>query len=382
MGIIRPRRDAHNVTRDFKAIDQTPFSEAKMLTTTPNHQSQAIATKKITVPNSFAFTSPYTGCWLEHFYSRGAEHLFQEKVETEQQFRDLLKRADAQPELMILGNFIAEREAIQSLCRELGIETVCSEDGFFPHYEAIHADPLGFAWESSLCRMVFRELTDQQRRVANTKRREWLSFRRTNLPADIRRPFVLWPLQLIGDCVNRWDLDLSDWSDLIVHFRESLPAEYQLAIKPHPRAKEMDQPKRRVSELPNTIMLPVNCDLKSLLEQASAVAGANSTVLMEARLMFQKPVYCYARSWFTNHADLFTPVHMRFPPHRLNRQDYLIQSALLGNQRLLDYTDWFLCQLLSRQLEFAIADDWNRLREWTWKRTYGAYLKYGEEIFL
>ena len=334
-----------------------------------------------TVPNSFAFTSPYRGFRLEHFYRIGGIDLFGGKTKTENHFRSSVCKVGKKPELVIFGNFIVERHALQSLCRQWEIDTICGEDGSFPHYETLHADPLGFSWESSLCRMVFRNLTDRQRTIAQAKRIEWVQFRRQELPAGVRPPYVLWPLQLIGDKVNRWDLNVSDWAEMIVHFRQSLPKEYQLVIKPHPRANRNDEPNSMIADLPNVQVLRERCDLRSLIEQSSATAGANSTVLMEARLMFHKPAYVYARGWFTNHSCLFTPVSLRYPARELNHFDQVAKNSCLHTEYLQDYTDWFLYQLLVRQMDHHSAKNWAALRQWIFRRTYRSFLSHGEEIF-
>ena len=61
----------------------------------------------------------------------------------------------------------------------------------------------------------------------------------------------------------------------------------------------------------NVVYLPKRADLNTVLEHSLAVAGVNSTVLTEARLMFNKPVYAYAESWFTNHTELICPLKLK-----------------------------------------------------------------------
>ncbi len=331
---------------------------------------------------SYGYTSPYGGCWLEHYYARGGCNFFGEKIKTEKHFKEMLSRAGASPNLIILGNFIVDRHAIQAMCREKDINTVCSEDGFFPHYQTLHADPLGFCWESSLSRMIFRTISDSQRKRSCETRARWLKFEPRECPDRIRKPFVLWPLQLIGDRVNQWDLRVSSWSELLIHFRECLPKEYQLVIKPHPRGKASDIASPSVNELPNTCVIRADVDLRTLLSECSAVAGANSTVLMEARLMFQKPVYAYARSWFTGHAELFIPLSSRFDSRPLSLFERVENNRLQNNdQYLSDYCDWFLSQLLARQLDHTAAKNWEYLVEWTERLSYRSFTLHGEDIF-
>lgn len=334
--------------------------------------------------HSFAYTSPYGGFWVEKFY-RGAGHdLFGEKVVRECDFRDKLHASGRSPEIMLMGNFIVERAGIISLCRELGINTVHGEDGFFPHYSTVHMDPLGFCWESSLARMVFRQSTDRRRRRAESIRAEFTSFAPQELHPFIKKPFVLWPLQLIGDKVNQFDLQVEKWTSVLNHFRRSLPPEYQLVVKVHPRSKDSDMKdvEKWARDAGNVVLVPRPAHLQSLLLECAAVAGANSTVLYEARLIFRKPVYAYARSWFTGHTELFTPVHLNHKPRMLNRFDLVEDNRKLRSERLDDYVDWFLTQLLDRQSTHTWAlENPEEFAQRVQRLSYNSFLKYGEEIF-
>jgi hypothetical protein len=128
--------------------------------------------------------------------------------------------------------------------------------------------------------------------------------------------------------------------------------------------------------------VPRETDLKTLLHGCQAVAGANSSVIYEARLMFHKPVYTYARGWFTNHSELFLPVPMR-ETRPLNRFDWVADNSRLRTERLDDYTDWFLAQMLARQIERERAEsDPKWLKRALHRLSYGSFMKYGEEIFL
>jgi len=47
-----------------------------------------------------------------------------------------------------------------------------------------------------------------------------------------------------------------------------------------------------------------------------------------------------------------------------------------------DYADWFLAQLLGRQLESKVAEsDPMKLKKKMWRLSYRSYVEYGEEIF-
>lgn len=344
-----------------------------------------VPARRLPLAGSFAFTSPYTGSWAQHFYAKHHHDFFGGKVIREFDFREKLAACEHVPEIIFMGNFIMERAGILSVCREYGINTVHCEDGFFPHYSTLHLDPLGFCWESSLPTLTFRECSAKQRQRASVAREEWLNFRSQPLPDAIRPPFVFWPLQLIGDRVNAHDLNLKDWSGLLRHFRASLPAEFQLVVKEHPRSRAKDNEGigELVRALPNTVQIPKDTHLKSLLRECSGVAGANSSVLYEARLMFHKPAYAYARGWFTNHPELFMPVAKHdFQPRPLNRLDWLEDNRRMRTERLDDYADWFLAQLLARQVSHEEAQhNPDAFRLMVFRLSYHSYLEHDEDIF-
>jgi hypothetical protein len=334
-------------------------------------------------PGSFAFTSPYGGSWLEKCYRIHCRDLFGGKVVRERDFLEKVHAEGKLPEIVLMGNFVAERAALLSRCRELGMNTVHCEDGFFPHYTTIHADPLGFSWESSLTRMVFREIGDAERREAEEFRAHWFKDKCATAGCSARRPYVVWPLQLIGDQVNRWDLNVSSWVPLLRHFRSCLDESIQLVIKQHPRARERDSAK--IAEFAaaekNTVLADRNATLHDLVLNCCAVAGANSTALLEARLLYLKPAYLYARGWHTNHVELFLPMHAR-EVRALNRPEWLENPAVLAQGRLRDYANWFLLQLLRRQIDRDRAtSDGAWLKRKVWGLSYEAFLRYGEGVF-
>jgi hypothetical protein len=284
---------------------------------------------------------------------------------------------------MLIWNFCDIRGAILGLCQEYGINVVWWEDGFFPHYETLHFDPLGFCWESSLSRMIFRQCSDRQKQKAHQAREIWLAVPPKELPANVKKPFVLWPLQLINDIVNQWDLGLRDWTELLGHFRACLPSSIQLVLKDHPysTARDTEGIDKLLPQLRNTIRVPREADLTVLLRECNAVAGANSSVLYEARLMHHKPVYAYGRSWFTNHDELFLPLRCgRVSP--LPRQDWIEDPQRIRTKRLDDYSDWFLAQLLGRQLDSKVATtDPILMQEKIRRLSYRSFLEHGEAIF-
>ncbi len=219
---------------------------------------------------NFAYTCAYRGYGPTATARAVGRDLYGARVLGEGDFRRHLAARGA-PELLMMNNFIPDRAGVVSLCREHGINVVHTEDGWFPHYGMGHGDPLGFCWESSLPGLVFRECSPAQRAAARQCRREWVSFAAQALPPQVRPPFVLWPLQLTGDKVNRWDLNVEDWCGLLRHFRMSLPTVFQLVLKPHPRSQGQDNRgvAELLEELPNTVLVPAHTHLKTLLRHCN-----------------------------------------------------------------------------------------------------------------
>jgi len=336
----------------------------------------------MTIPNRIAFCNPYINSQAER-YRKHFDDLYGKGIGAEKEFLEKLASRPEQPDLMMFWCFCRNRAGIMSQCRERGINFVFWEDGFFPHYKTLHFDPLGFCWESSLTRMIFRGVSERQRARARAAREAWMKKPRRPLPDGVKKPFVLWPLQLIGDQVNQWDLAVSDWTGLLTHFRASLPAGIQLVVKDHPVAREKDIAglEALMPKLGNTVRLPKQADLTALLRECAAVAGANSSVLSEGRLMFGKPTYAYGRSWFTNHRDLFLPLKAG-SRESLPRLDWLENPSRMRVEYLDDYADWFLAQLLGRQLSSGEAEsDPVKLKQKMWRLSYRSFVEYGDEIF-
>jgi len=104
-------------------------------------------------------------------------------------------------------------------------------------------------------------------------------------------------------------------------------------------------------------------------------------VLYEARLVFQKPTYVYARSWFTNHEELFVPLSLYYE-RQLKRFEHVEDNSLMRTERLDDYTDWFLAQLMARQINRDVAEQNPALfKQQVLRLSYQSFLQHGEEIF-
>lgn len=331
----------------------------------------------------YAWAGPYTGWLLQQHLDLVYRDLYRDKVRNAQDLLNKIHEAQRAPDLMAMHNFIVDRQPVIKLCRELGVNTIHGEDGFFPHYGSFHLDPLGFCWESSLPAMDFRKFEDRHRPFVQKHQAEWVRDSNVGLPPGVKKPFVLWPLQLYRDNVNKAGLNTSDWTPYLSHFRALLPAEYQLVLKPHPRALEYDANMLQFCSMgENTLMIPKNTNLKALLKECNGVAGVNSTVLYEARLMFHKPAYVYGNSWFTNHDELFMSLQIGNPIQALPGLSWLDDARLMNTERLNDYADWFLYQLLARQIPRHVTrrDREDFLYEIN-RLSYHSFVSYGEEIF-
>jgi ADP-heptose:LPS heptosyltransferase len=325
------------------------------------------------VPKRFAYTHPRH---LQELYENaGGQNLYRRAIRGAGDFAQLAK-ANGPADLVLVGNFLDGSKELVEYCEKQGIDRVYGEFGWFPHYKTVHADPMGYAWESSLCGMKFSGLTLKQRAQVTKFRREFLSKTGGGLPEGVREPFVLWPLQLIVDRVNKYDLNLPDWYDLLLWTRQAVPVGYQFVIKDHP-VQSVHQRIELSRCFPDTILLERSAPLRPLIEHAAGVIGCNSTVLLESRLLFRKPTWAYGHSWYTGHPDLIFPV---------NRFETLPHAELLGksidDQWLLDYGDWFLWQLLARQYlaEEAQKNPQAFLR-WIHRRSYNSFVSLGEDAF-
>lgn len=233
------------------------------------------------------------------------------------------------PDLVIEGAMTHDAPAARLAAEAHGIPYLATELGFFPHYSTRSFDPLGHAWNSSLCSQTFQPGDYPE---AVKFRKQWLKFPKRPLPASVKKPYYLWCVQLLRDRMNKFDLNLDTWKPLIAHFRSILPDNIQLVVKDHPNQDSVDIPD--LTGLPNTIR--VQGDLKSLVHGAKAVVGCNSTVLLEAAALFKKPAFAYGRSWWTGHPDLIAPVNTTMT----ELPDLKYRSS---------YADWFLTELLKRQ---------------------------------
>jgi hypothetical protein len=324
-------------------------------------------------PKRFAYTHPRH---LQELYELAGGHNLYGRAA--RNARDLaeLARKNGPPELLIVGNLLESSPQLADFCSKYGVDRVYGEFGWFPHYTTVHADPLGYSWNSSLCRTKFRGLTASQRATVAAFRKKALATSNSPIPKGVRKPYVFWPLQLISDRVNKHDLNLSDWFEVLLWTRQIIPAAYQLVIKHHPINNALSHLVLYTC-LPNTALLEGSAPLRPLIENCSGVIGCNSTVLLESRLVFRKPTWAYGRSWYSGHPNLIVPVRLSERPSKLE----LLRTGI-SDQWSLDYGDWFLWQLLARQYSAERArNNPAAFLRWIHSRFYESWVRLGEDAF-
>jgi len=324
-------------------------------------------------PKRFAYTHPKH---LQELYElAGGCNLYRRAVRNARDLADLTQKVGL-PDLLLIGNLLETSKELAEFCSENGVNRVYGEFGWFPHYTTVHADPVGYAWNSSLCQTKFSGITKKQRARVSAFRNEQLSAPTNSLPECVQNPFVFWPLQVIGDRVNKHDMNLPDWFEVLLWTRQIVPAAYQLVIKDHP-VQNADSRMRLYTCLPNTLFLDRSAPLRPLIENSAGVIGCSSTVLLESRLLFRKPTWAYGRSWYTGHPDLIFQIRLS---ERLPKLELL--GKCITDPWLLDYGDWFLWQLLARQYstEQARREPAAFLR-WIDRRSYHSYLRLGDDAF-
>jgi ADP-heptose:LPS heptosyltransferase len=321
----------------------------------------------------FAYTHPRH--LQEHYERAGGKNAYGRAVRGPDDLAQLM-RSKSPVDLLLVGNLLDSSDTLGEFCDEQGIDRVYGEFGWFPHYSTEHADPAGYAWNSSLCSMRFDRLTRRQRSHAMEHRQRLMAQPEEALPEGVRKPFVLWPLQLLTDRVNRFDLNATDWYGMLLWTRQMLPSKYQLVIKHHPVSAE--QPRLEgAGYFPNTITLPKSASLRALLSHCAGVIGNNSTVLLEARLLWEKPTWAFGRSWYSGHPEL---VFAARDGERLPYPELL--GKTMNDPWLQDYALWFLWQLLARQYPINEAKKQpGAFVRWLHRRTAHSYAALGEDAF-
>lgn len=105
----------------------------------------------------------------------------------------------------------------------------------------------------------------------------------TPTPLSTEAGYFLIPLQLEGDTSITWDSPRFKTMSSLVQFVQAAFPEKRIVVKPHPLEKN-------VPRLEGVFMVPPKNPIKDWIASADAVIGINSTSLIEASLIFKKPV--------------------------------------------------------------------------------------------
>jgi hypothetical protein len=98
--------------------------------------------------------------------------------------------------------------------------------------------------------------------------------------------------------------------------------------------------------------------------------------------MFLKPTFAYGRSWYTFHDELVIPMHHLTTGQPLPRANLLEHPQLLEHGWYKDYADWFLYQLLIRQVSHSdAASNPYALKSFVDRLSFRSFKAYGEGIF-
>lgn len=251
------------------------------------------------------------------------------------------------PQLVVAWNFVPYADRLKTWCHEHDVPLVHTEIGWFPHYSTYHADPDGFCWDSDIAHRACD--SGEVDRTAAAGIREQHRSAPSSLPDWIRPPYVVFAHQLLRDKVNRRGLGLTSWGRMIRHARGMLPDHIKLVVKEHPQSNDGKRLAAITRKLPNTGLLrkQKKVPIGALLPTTAGVISANSTVLYEARLIHDKPVWAYSRSWFDGVPNLF--------PKLTLDNDTLPHAAWLDDPASMaehaDERDRFLNLLVSRQFD-------------------------------
>ena len=98
----------------------------------------------------YLLTSPYNISWLDKTLSKSLR-----RGKKANYLKDM---GDCKEELLIMTNVVRQQHTMRAHAIRKGMDIIHTEDGFVPHYQTMHVDPLGFCWDSSLTKMTFRKL--------------------------------------------------------------------------------------------------------------------------------------------------------------------------------------------------------------------------------
>lgn len=207
------------------------------------------------------------------------------------------------PRHILFHNVIPITPKIRKICQKIG-STVCSyELGWFPHRKTWHFDPLGFSNHSLLSQSRLDDIDiDLDRCMIDIEeyKKKWMIQRRmTN-----HKKFILVVLQKTSDSTIQYGYpDFNGWESIVELAKRWRKKNEHIVVKTHPMGSKLD-----IKDSKNIhIVSHMKCNI-DLLKRASLVIGVNSTMLYEASLLYNKPVFALGDSWFDSHPEVVTKI--------------------------------------------------------------------------
>jgi len=203
---------------------------------------------------------------------------------------------------LIFNNASIYSERTINYAKDNNIKVSSHEQGWFPHYQTLHFDPLGFSSHSLLAKSRLDNIDINIDKIKDIIKNYKNTFAVNENIFKLNKPYILLITQHTGDATIQHDYnDFESWQK-IIDFADKIKKKNELlVIKINPQnVKSKD-----VMILPHgSIAIQNKCFNNDLLANANAVIGVNSTMLYEASLLYDKPVIALGDSWFNCHPEV------------------------------------------------------------------------------
>ena len=233
-------------------------------------------------------------------------------------------------ETVMMNNCADWDPQMRTFCGKKGLPVITYEDGFIPHYSGLHFDRKGFCWDSSFPHENISKYPDKKENFNIS------SYDMEPAIANLEKPFVFVPLQMLGDSVILHGSDVKSWDSFVNKVRDDVPEEYDLVVKNHPRESSK-------YDTNNPTIRVIDSGLGWAITECEFVVGVNSGVLYESALIFNKPVYYYGRSWYDRHPEICRPAHGKLEKYDINKniETYRRRFWQFMKSKQLDYSKGF-----------------------------------------
>ncbi len=180
------------------------------------------------------------------------------------------------------------------------------EQGWFPHYQTLHCDPLGFSSKSLLAKTRLGDIEIDLEKISNEITNYKKNYAKPEGIFKIDKPYVLLIFQHTGDATIKHDYkDFKSWQK-IIDFADKVRGKGKtLVVKVNPQNVNS---KEKIQLPHNSIAIQNKFFNNDLLMNAKVVIGVNSTMLYEASIIYNKPVLALGSSWFDCHPEVVQKV--------------------------------------------------------------------------